>query len=192
MSSLERNDHPSRQSGCLLPRRPLLLSPVGPAGQSQHSGLKAQSRSAASYGLILVFVGRLELLDQLRIDKIRRDTLDDTRGFNIENLPRACARLASRLFCDEPDRVRFKLQPVLPLRSISQFGICEESSLGQDLVIIAYERPAVAKREFALLEALHKLSYPRSPLFSQTADTVDCRWLGKLANQTVRHESGSF
>src|SRR5207302_8058726 len=102
MSGLERNGHPSRQSGCLLPRRLPLLSPVGLAGQSQHSGLKAQSRSAASYGLALGFVSRLELLDQLRIAKIRRDTLDDTRRFNIENPPHSRARLASRLFCDEP------------------------------------------------------------------------------------------
>src|SRR5437016_5715006 len=63
MSGLERNGHPSRQSGCLLPRRLPLLSPVGLAGQSQHSGLKAQSRSAASYRLALGFVSRLELLD---------------------------------------------------------------------------------------------------------------------------------
>src|SRR6266581_2324190 len=144
MSGLERNGHPSRQSGCLLPRRPPLLSPVGLAGQSQHSGLKAQSRFAASYRLALGFVSRLEL------------------------------------------------QPVFPCGSVDQFGICEEPSLGQDLVIIAYKRPAVSKGHLALLQSLHELSYSWSPFLPQASDTVDHRWLGKLANQTVRHESGSF
>src|SRR2546428_3350378 len=137
----------------------------------------------------------LELSDEVWIAQIRWDALDDVAGFNIQDAPCPRARSASRFLRDESYRIRLKLQPVLPLGSIGQLGIGKETSLSQNLVIVTHERPSIAKRQFTFLQTLHKPSYGRGPLFPETPDSVHCRWLRKLANQTIRHESaptGSF
>src|SRR5438094_8672488 len=113
MSDLGRNVRPSRLSGFLPRQRLQLLSVVGLGGQSQHSESRAQSKHVASCSLALGPVKSLKVLNQIRITKIRWDTLDDARGFDIENVPCAHACSASRLLCNEADRVGPELQPTL-------------------------------------------------------------------------------
>src|SRR5207237_8493313 len=119
-------------------------------------------------------------------------TLDDAAGFSVQNALRACACSAPCFLCDEADRVRFKLQPVLSLWCICQFWISKEAPLGQDLVIVTHKRAVVSKRHLAFLQTLHKPSHPRSPILPYTSDTLDHWWLRTLPKPTIRPKSSLY
>src|SRR5207247_10083192 len=159
--------------------------PGGLGGQGQYLESKDQSRHVASCSLALGPVKSLKVLNQIRITKIRWDTLDDASRFHIQNVPCTGACSSSRLLSDEADRVGLELQPILSLRSIDQLWIGEEAASGEDLVVVADEGVAGSEGELALCQGLHDFSHRRGPFVYQPADPVDCGWSRNLVDLSV-------